>query len=693
MQNPFGVTFYPELWSKNEVKEAFVLIKKSGFNIIRFGEISWGEVEPKDGKFDFRAFDEAFKIAQKLGLKILLGLGVSQAPQWLIAKHPEFKQVSSCGFTHPEYGPRPNVCRDNPRFLKYAKRYVEKVLKRYAKHPALAMWQIDNEPNYPPLDLTNNCLDFCHCPATRKAFIDWLRERYKTIDKLNQAMGTSFWGNRLGNFADIATPKGGFWDAGNPHFYLEWMRFKSEQLSKWLCWLKGLVRKYDKEHPVGTNNFVGICCRTPDHLKLARGMDYYGWDVYPKGTRNSPESLAEHADHWRGICEANNAAFILSELQGGRNVRWGYPGWVKGEEIYTWSHQVAAHGAKGILYHALRPPLFGSETGGFGILGADGGETDRLQEIVKAGKELKQVWPIIKDAKLKAEIAIVYLKSAEIQTYQEEGPVRSVPAGWVGGRGDIGLMYGLDSIAGAYRVLWDWDLPGEFLFEDNLAKELPSYKAILLPNPYLLDTKTAQALMQFVKNGGSLITEARFGMKDELGHLRPQPFLQNFFSVRYIGTEVIEGEKTLKKLGGKITGFRDLIETKEEVAGYFEDGKPALILKKVGKGTIVYATFSLFANLLKYENLNIVRWLRKHLPEPFYKLKASEEVEIVPWEDKDLFFYAINHADKEEKVKITLQNKVKKAEDLLGKSDCVVLQGTIQFSLMPRGVKLIKVHQ
>jgi beta-galactosidase len=252
-------------------------------------------------------------------------------------------------------------------------------------------------------------------------------------------------------------------------------------------------------------------------------------------------------------------------------------------------------------------------------------------------------------------------------------------------------MYGLDSIAGAYRILWDWDLPGEFLFEDNLVKGISGYKAILLPNPYLLDTATAQALVKFVQDGGSLITEARFGMKDELGHLRPQPFLQGFFSVKYVGTEVIEGETKLQKMGGRISGFKDLVETREGVVDCFEDGRPALIVKRVGKGRVVYAAFSLFANLLKYENLNIVRWLRNHLPEPFYKLKASEEVEVVPWENGSLFFYVINHADREEKVQITLKNKIKKAKDLLAKPDCAVRQGTIQFSLVPRGVRLIKV--
>jgi len=691
MQFPYGVTFYPELWTRSEINEAFAVIKKSGLEVIRFGEVSWGEIEPKDGKFDFRIFDYAFKLAGKLGLTIVLGLGVSQAPQWLLTKHPEFRPIGSDGSLHPEYGPRPNVCRDNPRFKKYVKRYLDKVVRRYARNKALAMWQIDNEPTYPPLDLTRSDVDFCHCKETRKSFASWLKSRYPSLQKLNEALGTSFWSGRFSSFSDIPTPKGGFWDAGNPHLYLEWYRFKSVQLSNWLKWLKKLVKSKDEKHPIGTNNFVGICCRTPDNFKLAEGMDYYGWDIYPKGTLNSPESLAEHADHWRGICDANNAQFILSELQGGRNVRWGYGGRVRGEEIRTWAHQVVAHGAKGILYHALRPPLFGSETGGFGILGIGGEETDKLAKIKTTSSELKKVWSKLEGAKLKAKVAIVYLKSSEVQAYQEEGPPRPVPPKWIGGRADLGLMYGLDGLAGAYRLLWNSHQPVDFIFEPNLARDIFSYDVILLPNPYVLEASSAQALAKFVRRGGVLITEARFGMKDELAHLRTKPYLEALFSVKYLDTETLENDLKLKKHGGSITGFRDLVETGQGVVDLFEDGQPALIVKKIGRGTIVYACFSLFPNLIKHENRKLITTLRKYLPAPDYKIQTQGEVEVIPWQGKSLFLYVINHSDQRAKVKISLEKGAKKARDVLSDFSCEIKQGTLQLPLMSREVKLLEV--
>ena len=156
------------------------------------------------------------------------------------------------------------------------------------------MWQIDNEPTYPPLDLPTN-KDWCHCKATNKAFVAWAKKKYKTIDKLNEAWGTGFWSGTFNNFNQIIAPKAGMWEGGTPHIYLDWYRFKSEQLSDWLISLKKIVQKYDKVHKVGTNSFTNIPNRIPDHEILSQKLDWFGWDIYPTATQNTDESLAQIA--------------------------------------------------------------------------------------------------------------------------------------------------------------------------------------------------------------------------------------------------------------------------------------------------------------------------------------------------------------------------------------------------------------
>ncbi len=685
---PFGITFYPDLLPKEEWEKNFLKIAESGFNTVRFGEMAWGNIEPKDGSFNFEDFDRVMDIANKYGLKVLLGIPAAQAPQWLVSKYPEVLPKANDGMIVPEYGPRPNACKDSKTYKKYVERMAGKIARRYANHLALFAWQIDNEPSYPPLDLTLS-KDFCHCDNTKKAFAAWAKEKYGSIEELNERWGTKFWSIEFSEFEDISTPKVGFWDGGNPHIYLDWFRFKSDMLSMWLKDLKGIVKKIDGKHKIGTNSFIGIPNRIPDHDTLAEDMDWYGWDIYPKGTMNLPESLAQHASFWKSVCDARGCEFIVAELQAGPNVRWGYPGEPLGKELRTWAHQFIAHGAKGILYHAWRPPQIGSETGGFGLLAPDGSRTERLDKIEVTSKEIKKIEGVLKEHKLMPKVAIAYLKSGEIETYQEQGPPRSAPKGWIQGRADIGLMHGLDSLAGAHRVLWRYLDPAAFIFERNLDEGTPAFQAILLPNPYVLKEKSMKVLKKYVYDGGILITESRFGMKDEHARLYDRPLLEKFFDVRYDRTEIIDDSIELEGINFRAYGYRDIVEAKEGVLYSYKDGRPALIEKKIGKGKALYATFSLFISMIKQADEPILKVLREYLPKPPIEVMAGQNVEVVYWEDSSPILYAINHGDSEEEAEIIIPPKFKKAEEFLYGKRVEIKDGRLEFKFEGREVAVL----
>jgi len=689
---PLGITFYPDLLPKEEWENNFLKIYEAGLNAVRFGEMAWGNIEPKPGEFCFEDLDLMLNLANKYGLKVVLGLPTASAPQWLVARNPKVRPMANDGVLAPEYGPRPNACKDNKTYRKFAERIAEKMVRRYCSNPALLCWQLDNEPCYPPLDLTWS-KDFCHCKDSNKAFALWAQSRYKTLDELNNAWGTKFWSMGFSSFDDIRTPKVGFWDGGNPHIYLEWFRFKSDSLSSWLRHLKEMVKKIDPHGKVGTNSFIDSPNRIPDHDVLAEGMDWYGWDIYPKGTANSPDSLSQHADFWRSVASGRGAEFIVSELQAGPNVRWGNPAEVYAKEIRTWTHQFVAHGARGILYHAWRPPLIGSETGGFGLLNPDGSRTERLAGVETAAKEIKKIEEILSHHKLMPQVAIAYLKSSDIETFQEQGFPRGAPPGWIQGRMDIGLMHGLDSIAGAHRLLWRYVDPTAFIFERTLSENTPPFEAVLLTNPYVLKEKDMKVLRKYVYDGGILITEARFGLKDEFARLFERPLSEKFFDVTYEKTEVINDAVEIEGLPFKALGYRDFVSVKEGVLLSYKDGRPALIEKKIGKGKALYATFSLFLSLIKQDRTSMVELLRKHLPKPHATLKASESVEMVYWADSTPIIYVINHGDSKEPVEIEPMVKYGKVEDILYGKRVEILEGRIKMDLEGREVAVLHLSE
>ncbi|MFH1825865.1 MAG: alpha-amylase family protein [bacterium] len=582
---PFGVTYYPDQWPKETWDKTFAEIKKAGFNIVRFGEMAWDWMEPKPGKFNFKELDYAMALCKKHGLKVLLGIPTSQVPLWFHRKFPGSQPIAQDGTKYPEFGPRPNICKDNKNYRKLAERLAKKLVSRYKNHPALLMWQLDNEPVYPPLDHTTSN-DYCHCPDSRRAFFNWAKKKYGSIKELNKVWGMRFWTNSLSSFEDIQTPKGGIWDAGNPHVFLDWFRFKTDSLKAWIENLAQIVRKIDKEHKVGTNGFVGIVTRTPDHSLMTEKMDWYGLDIYPLGGRMDQRSYEFMLDLWRSFTRGTKAEFHVTELQGGQNVRWGNPGYVKGPEIKGWTETAFKHGVKSLLYHNWRPPLFGAETGGFGILQQDGSSTKRLETIKKLAKNIRHSSFVIRHS----DIAIAYLHNSEIQTFQEQGPPRGIAGQWEPVRTDIGLMHALDSISGAHLVAYKKDQPVDFIFERDLDSGKLPYKTILLPNPYLLSKKQYNNLKKWVQAGGTLITEARFGLKDENGHLYEKPLMEDLLGVKY------EYTVPTKK------GFFDGLKGKPK--------KEKLITKKIGKGKVVCANFSLFLQI-RNGNKRLQKMIRK----------------------------------------------------------------------------------
>src|SRR3989339_35360 len=575
---PFGVTYYPDQWPKETWDETFAEIKAAGFNIVRFAEMAWDWVEPQCNKFSFKELDKAMDLCHRHGLKVLLGIPTSQVPTWFFTKHPGSQPVGHDGTKYPEYGPRPNICKDNPYYRKYAERLLKKVVARYKRHPALLLWQVDNEPVYPPLDHTTSA-DFCHCEHSRKAFMEWARKRYGSLKKLNQVWGAKFWTTTFSNWNDIQTPKGGIWEAVSPHIFLDWLRFKTERIRDWVSLLAKEVKRMDPFHKVGTNGFIGICTRTPEHNLVPKDLDWYGLDIYPAGGKMNGQSYEMFLDLWRSFTRNSKAEFHITELQGGQNVRWGNPQYVKGQEIKGWTEAALKHGVQSILYHAWSPHLVGAETAGFGIMKTDGSPTKRLETIKALAKKInsseKPVMPTFRSA----TTAIAYLRNSEVQTYQEQGPPRGIAGQWEAVRTDIGLMHQMMSAYGAHKVVYKKDRCVDFIFDEDLEAGNLSYKTILLPNPYLLSIKQFNNLTKWVKNGGTLITEGRFGLKDENGHLYQTPLLERLLDVTF---EFVEPDPCPK-------GFFVGLEGKAR--------KQQIITKKIGQGKVVYANFSLFLEI------------------------------------------------------------------------------------------------
>lgn len=70
-----------------------------------------------------------------------------------------------------------------------------KLSERLGSHPGVILWHISNEYG-----------GECHCPLCQKAFREWLKERYGTIEQLNKCWSTTFWSHTYQSFDQIESP-------------------------------------------------------------------------------------------------------------------------------------------------------------------------------------------------------------------------------------------------------------------------------------------------------------------------------------------------------------------------------------------------------------------------------------------------------------------------------------------------------
>ena len=183
-------------------------------------------------------------------------------------KTSQFGQAPQC---MPEFSGVSEVCIPSCRQL----------AERYGDNPHVTCWHISNEYG-----------GECYCENCEKAFRVWLRGKYQTLDELNKAWNTEFWGHTIYDWDEVVLPDAlgdGIEDAAEPHMTafaglsIDYCRFNSDGMLNNFKMEKEAIRKFDKETPITTNmmgTFKGL-----DYFKWAKEIDVISWDNYHLITR------------------------------------------------------------------------------------------------------------------------------------------------------------------------------------------------------------------------------------------------------------------------------------------------------------------------------------------------------------------------------------------------------------------------
>lgn len=580
-----GTCYYPEHWDKSMWKSDLQRMKAHGIFTVRIAEFAWNLVEPVDGVFQYDFWDEFLDLAKEEEMGVIFGTPTATPPAWLAEKYPEILNCTKDGVKY-RHGMRRHYNYNSPVYQQYSRRIVEKLAEHYAKHPAIVGWQIDNELNCETAEF--------YSESDTAAFREFLKEKYGTLEALNQAWGTIFWNQTYNEWEEIYVPRPTINDSDNPHLELDYKRFISESAIRFCKIQCDIIRPHLKPNDFITTN--GMFGNLDNHRMADECLDVYTYDSYPNfayGLDADPNADDLKDRKWsrnladvRAICPH----FGIMEQQSGANgwnTRMAAPA-PKPGQVMLWSMQSIAHGADYVSYFRWRTARMGTEMYWHGILDYDSRDNRKLAEIGQVWKRTERIGEVV-GADYVSEVGM--LKDYDNIWDSELDAWHRVVAG--------------ASEKAIFRKtqLTHTPLDMVYLSENTEICELQKYKVLIYPHPLIITPQKMEVLTQYVEGGGTLIIGARSGQKDIQGHCVGESMPGLF--AKLTGTEVhdftligpSDEASVINWNGQKLnTGvFNDILSVTSDdskvLAAYESDyyaGAPALVERTAGKGKILH---------------------------------------------------------------------------------------------------------
>jgi beta-galactosidase len=566
----YGGDYNPDQWPEETWLEDAQLMREAGVNLVSLGIFSWAKLEPRPGEFDFAWLDRLMDLLNAHGVSVNLATPTASPPAWMVSLHSEMLPVNEEGATL-WHGSRRHYCPHNPDYHRYATRIAAELAERYKNHPALAMWHVDNEYGCHVKD--------CYCDNSTAAFREWLKQRYATLEKLNFAWGTAFWGQSYGDWEEIQPPRGTP-AQHNPTQQLDWARFTSDS---WLTCFKeqqAILKGITPNIPV-TTNFMGFH-KGVDYFKFAAQEDLVANDSYPDTYQ--PDWMIQAGM----VCDLIRSVgarrpWLLME-QAPSQVNWRQRNVNKRPGIMRLgSLQAVARGADGIMFFQWRQSIAGAEKHHSGMVPHAGTDSRIWREVKTLGNELPKLDELL-SSQVNAEVAI--LMDWENWWALE---LESKPSN------DLKL---LPQIYLYYQTLFTHNITVDFVHPQA---DLSRYKLVIAPNLYLVSDSAAENINRYVGKGGTLLMSFFSGIVDENEQIRLGGYPASFHEMLGLTVEEYavfpEGlTNSLRTTDGRsftCSFWSDVIHVQgcESLAVYEKDyytGLPAVTRHSFGKGCGYY---------------------------------------------------------------------------------------------------------
>jgi beta-galactosidase len=510
----FGAAYYAEYQPEGTLERDLDLMKDAGFSVIRVGESVWSTWEPREGVFDLDWLQPVLDGAHDRGIRVVLGTPTYAVPPWLQRRHPEIAAEKQTGARN-SWGARQEMDQSEPAYRFYAERIVRKVVARYADHPAVIGFQVDNEPGF----------QLPHNEQTFQRFVDWLKARYAGVEELNREWGLVYWSHRLSDWADLWRP-----DANTvPQYQIEWRRFQATLADELISWQADIVREYARP-----DQFVMTCLsytrsqvsddEIVTSLDVVAGNPYYKMqDGLEAGVELPRPELWWSTGVWALFAWADRAyssaqaQFLVTETnaQSVGDPWQNHPPFAG--QIKQAAFALLARGARMVEYWHWHTLHFGAETYWGGVLPHSQKPGRIYREVAELGASLKRIGDALDDFEPDADVLMLYSTDTKwsFEAYPplpaaDGGPDRSAYANIFDA-----FYRGLFETGAQVRVQHVRQ------FVDAPIDELVArYPVLVVPALYVADDAALERLRDYAAAGGHLVLGVRTGYGDELARAR-----------------------------------------------------------------------------------------------------------------------------------------------------------------------------
>jgi len=580
----YGVAYYPEYMPYDRLDQDVEMMQKAGITVVRVGESTWSSWEPRDGEFQFTWMQRVLGRLHQAGIKAILGTPTYSIPTWLYKNHPEilltrngtaaplsdpYDPTYPPSLTPGYYGPRQNYDFLNPYFRQHAERVIREIVSHFRDHPAVIGYQIDNETG--PTGVSSSYMN--------AAFLDHLKQKYKTPDTINKIWGLVYWGQLVDKWEDLPPPDGIL----NPGYKLEWENFQHDVVTNYLAWQAKIVGEFKRPDQFITQDFSGGVHTDLDQWAIARSLDIVAENPYfETQARLSGRGIWLTDDLGRSLKHSN---FLVTETNAqtiGWDSRTQYPQYPGQLRLVVYAHLAA--GANMVEYWHWHSLHYGQETYWKGVLSHDLQPNRTYEEVSRVAGELKHLGPELVNLSKDNKIAIlVSIDSANALSYM---PVSD----------NVNYMTVLKQM---YNSLYDLNVEADFVPAGDA--NLSRYKVLLVPPLYSASDAVLQQISDYVKNGGHILMAFKSGFADEHSTVRsvmaPGP-LRAACGFHYQEFTNLPSPVRLKPdpyhVGEQNTGSvweEFLVPDTAELIASFDDPYwhfPAITRNKYGSGALTY---------------------------------------------------------------------------------------------------------